>query len=182
MKKTVSVSILALWTVFSSCGHGRFKTYRATSVNVFDKKIDEEQAQFYRILQASKDAYDLAVKKAALGEKSTPAEQYDSMGYVISVNNGELRFRPADILLPSEMNPRWIEVAPDYIIFKDREKKEVNRFKIKSIDTQEGIKDANWLIKIDDKEIEEAILSDGVLQLKCSRSNQFDYTYTFAGE
>ena len=165
--------------VLMSCEHARFKTYRSTSVNVIDKKINEEQAQFYKLLKELKDSFDIAVEKSARGEQLTPYELYDSMSYAAQVQTGRLEFKPEDIILPFEMNPRWIEINPNYIIFEDSQKAEIKKFKITSIDKQDGIDDADWLIKIDDEKIEQAVLTDGVLQLKSPGDGHFDYTYTF---
>jgi hypothetical protein len=180
MKKTILGVILTLCILISSCGNDRFKRYRAASVNVIDKKINAEQAEYYRQLKELKDSFDVAVEKSARGERSTPYEMYDSMSYAEKLQNGGLHFQLPDYYLPSAMNPRWIEVNEDYIVFEDREKKEVKKFRIKSIDTQEGIKNADWLISIDDSEIEQAVLTEGVLHLKSGIDGHFDYTYTFA--
>jgi hypothetical protein len=182
MKKMHSGIISLLLITLVSCGHTRFKTYRSISVNVIDKKINEEQAQFYRVLQELKDSFDVAVEKSLNGEKSTPWEMYDSMLYATHLQNGSLDFKPQDIILPIEMNPRWIEITPGYLIFEDNKKAEIKKFKVTSIDKQEGVDDAGWLIKIDDDKIEQAVLTDGVLQLKSGTDGHYDYAYTFNNE
>jgi len=182
MKKKTLYIILFACMFLISCGHTRFKTYRSISVNVIDKKINEEQAQFYKVLQEVKDSFDVAVEKSARGEQSTPYECYDSMDYAEKLRNGRLDFQPEDIYLPAGMNPRWIEVNPEYIVFEDNKKNEIKKFKITSIDKQDGIDDADWLIKIDDDKIEQAVLTNGVLQLKSGTDGHYDYTYTFNNE
>ena len=178
MKKILSLAI-ACQILLSSCEHTRFKTYRIISVNVNDKKIPEMQAKYYQKVQNLKSMYDIAVNKSSNGEKSTDAESYDSMMYLIELRNNSVEFHPPDYILPSEMNPDWIEVTQDYIVFEDKLKKEVKKFKIESINKQEGIDDADWIIKIDDSEIEQAFLSNGVLQLKSGFKGRNDYAYKF---
>ena len=179
MKKVFSLAILCCQMLLVACGHTRFKTYRSISVNVIDKKLPEEQAKFYQQLQHLKSMYDIAVEKYRLGEKSTDAESYDSMSYEIERKNNSLEFNPQDILLPSAMNPDWIEVNEEHIIFEDRQRNIIKSFKILSIDNQEGIDDADWYIKIDDPEIEKAVLTNGVLQLKSYSTGHYDYAYKF---
>ena len=163
-----------------ACTRSRYKTYRCVSTQVIDKKLPEEEAKFNQEKSETLSRYDSINTKIARGEKLTTADLYNKIGMDIDLKHPEnLIFHPEKILLPSSMVPAWIEINSDFIIFEGEDKQELRKFKIESINKQEGIDDAEWYFRIDDPEIKTAILFDDVLQFKSDNYGHYDYTYSF---
>lgn len=164
----------------SACDNGRFKTYRSTGLNVIDKKSSEEQREDMEDERKSNEDYERLNMKKLLGQELTPDEfALFSLCRLRKQYPDTYKKAGHNITLSSDWNPRWIEIKQNEIDFKDKDKKIVKTFKIKSIDKQEGIDNADWIIEIEDKQVETAVLSEHHLRLNSSTYGHFDYIYSF---